>query len=144
MKKTTHFRKFSFLAAFFMLTAVLLTSCGSGTESELNRLRDRESCDFTDLEPGYDQNTQRNFTDEGIEFGKVVFENGDYVKYWFKSHHLAEDGGGTLFAFSDGETRFLPGYFCCEVMLPMDGVFSDRKAFEHELMLMEMYTEMTS
>jgi hypothetical protein len=45
-------------------------------------------------------------------------KDGSSAKYWFRSHHLSDDLGGTIFTMSDVSQRFMSGYFCCEVQLP--------------------------
>jgi len=45
-------------------------------------------------------------------------QEGSTSKFWFRSHHLVEDMGGTWFQMSDGTTSYMAGQFCCEVQLP--------------------------
>jgi len=41
-----------------------------------------------------------------------------YSKYWFRSHHLSDDIGGTWFFMSDGTKAYIAEWFCCELQLP--------------------------
>jgi len=34
---------------------------------------------------------------DGSEVGRIRLDDGTLVKYWFRSHHLSDDMGGTLF-----------------------------------------------
>ena len=44
--------------------------------------------------------------------------NGSKAKYWFRSHHMAKDKGGTWFLLDGGDPVFMEGYFCCGVEIP--------------------------
>jgi hypothetical protein len=70
------------------------------------------------LEPAYNDYVRHAFLPDGTELGVIQLKGGDSAKYWFRSHHLSQDLGGTIFAMSDGSERFMSGYFCCEVQLP--------------------------
>ena len=61
---------------------------------------------------------QTAVTNEGLQVGVARFRDGSFAKFWFLSHHLSGDRGGTLFEMSDGTKRYMVGCFCCEVQLP--------------------------
>lgn len=126
------------LAFGIWLTAIIFGT----TRLELATLRLSGCCNFLKLESEDDIHTQRGFTIHGIEYGEITIQNEETVKYWFKSHHISKtDEGGTLFAFSDRSTFFLPGYFCCEVALPNGSTYADNAAFKSELAEMEANSE---
>ncbi|SMC58238.1 hypothetical protein [Moheibacter sediminis] len=50
-----------------------------------------------------------------IQNGFILLKNGEKVKFWFLSHHLTSDDGGTIYEFQDGEQIFCEGTHCCEV-----------------------------
>jgi hypothetical protein len=55
-----------------------------------------------------------------METGLVTLSDGESVKYWFVSHHIAGPGCAR-FDFGDGTSRYVYGsYFCCEVQIPDD------------------------
>jgi hypothetical protein len=57
-----------------------------------------------------------------MQTGLVTLSDGDSVKYWFVSHHIAGPGCAR-FDFADGTSRYIYGsYFCCEVQIPDDQV----------------------
>ncbi len=58
-----------------------------------------------------------NYSNE-IQYGKIFFENGESVKFWFVSHHNVNDYGGAIYEYENGETQFCYGYHCCEVQFP--------------------------
>ncbi len=58
----------------------------------------------------------------GLQTGLVALPDGEKVKFWFVSHHVASPGC-TRFDFSDGTRRYMMGsYFCCEVQIPVKDV----------------------
>ena len=60
----------------------------------------------------------RRYLADGTEAGIISCRDGSSSRFWFRSHHLTHDDGGTLFRFSDGIDLFMSGWFCCEVQLP--------------------------
>jgi hypothetical protein len=70
------------------------------------------------LENGFNSYVKRAFINDGTEVGVISLSNGSKVKYWFKSHHLTGDIGGTMFEFNNSRRIFMAGYFCCELQLP--------------------------
>lgn len=124
---------FILVRSYFLLFQCLLlvTSCNISdikTEKRLRLGRDTIQVDLGKLERGFDENTFRGFTKEGIEYGIICLENKDTVKYWFHSHHLAGGNGGALFELPDGSTKFITDIFCCEVQLPNEGKYPDAKS----------------
>jgi hypothetical protein len=113
---------------FALILICLLASCTTETERELRAVQNKTNLDSVYRKVSY-QNIWTNTTKSGIEYGYIVFKNNDTVKYWFQSHHLSNDLGGTLFEFPAGETEFIEGYFCCEVWLPNDGNFDNAESF---------------
>lgn len=55
--------------------------------------------------------------------GLVNLPDGEKVKFWFRSHHLA-GVSCTRFDFADGSREYFEGCFCCEVMLPEETIRS--------------------
>jgi hypothetical protein len=54
----------------------------------------------------------------GLQTGIVSLPDGEKVKFWFVSHHVA-GLGCARFDFRDGTRRYMTGsYFCCEVQIP--------------------------
>ena len=86
------------------------------------------------LERGYNDYVQRSLLTNGTETGIITLADGSSSKYWFRSHHLVDDIGGTLFKMSDGTTTYMAGWFCCEVQLPGKQIESldELKAFIRE------------
>ena len=112
----------------------MLTSCENSTEKKLLQVRSSAPLVEANLMKGYSENTMRNFTVDGVEYGTITLENSEKIKYWFESHHLSSDQiGGTLFEMPNGELEFIEGYFCCEVQLPHNGKFKNSKVFLHEM-----------
>ena len=70
------------------------------------------------LEKAYNPYVTNTFLDDGTEVGIIQLKDASNVKYWFKSHHITNDFGGTLFQFNNGNNIYMKGFFCCEVQLP--------------------------
>lgn len=72
-------------------------------------------------------------TEKGIQYGTIALNDGEYVKFWFLSHHLTNDMGGTIYEFPGGERHFYAGMHCCEVQfsqnLTESRTFADAAAF---------------
>lgn len=65
---------------------------------------------------------QSTFISSGLQTGLVALPDGEKVKFWFVSHHVAGPGC-TRFDFGDGTRRYMTGsYFCCEVQIPVQAV----------------------
>ncbi|MFC5270699.1 hypothetical protein [Adhaeribacter terreus] len=112
-----------------LITISLLISCQNKTEKELLGFIENNKFNYTNLERGYNENVERKFK-RSVEYGIIKFPNHDTVKYWFLSHHIANDGyGGTVFELPNKEKKFIKGYFCCEVQLPNNGNYNDAVSF---------------
>ena len=98
--------------------AATLAGCTSRTEQELERISTASDPAHLTLQEGYNEYTQRTILAGGTEAGIIRCRDGSSSRYWFRSHHLTHDDGGTLFRFSDGTRIFMSGWFCCEVQLP--------------------------
>lgn len=70
------------------------------------------------LENAYNTYVKRAYLEDRIEIGIIYLEDGSTSKYWFISHHISRDIGGTWFFMSDGRKEYMAGWFCCEVQLP--------------------------
>ena len=89
------------------------------TKSALKEICEKYDPSSHKLEGVSNSYVQRTFIDdEKVELGVIQMKDGSTSKYWFRSHHLTDDIGGTWFLLSDGEKRYMPGYFCCEAQFP--------------------------
>jgi hypothetical protein len=96
-----------------------LPSCAKPvSRSQLEAARKQNDPAALKLEPAYNDYARRTILPDGTETGIVQCKDGSIAKFWFRSHHLTGDLGGTIFAMSDGSEKFMAGYFCCEVQLP--------------------------
>jgi len=98
--------------------AVLVSGCASHTLSDLERISTASDPTSLTLAPAFNDYVRRAVLADGTETGTISCRDGSSSRYWFRSHHLTHDDGGTLFRFSDGTQVFMSGYFCCEVELP--------------------------
>lgn len=91
------------------------------TKKPLYEISQRIDPSILTLEQGFNYYVQRKilYADK-VETGIIKFKDGSSSKYWFRSHHLSDDMGGTWFEMSNGTKEYLAGYFCCEVQLPKD------------------------
>jgi len=106
------------MRALLLITfAVLLSAC-SRTRSDLERISAASDPPSLTLERGYNDYVRRTILADGTEAGIISCRDGSSSRFWFRSHHLTDDDGGTLFRFSDGGALFMSGGFCCEVQLP--------------------------
>lgn len=100
------------------LSLLIFAGC-SETKSDLKKASEKYNLDKIAVEDGFNSYVKRGFLKEDkIECGIIRFSDGDTAKYWFRSHHLSNDFGWTLFEFSNGKKKFMHGWFCCEVQLP--------------------------
>ena len=117
-------------------SVVLLSGCASSTHRDLERISSRSDPATLLLEQGYNDYVRRATLPDGTEAGIIQCRNGSSSRFWFRSHHLTHDFGGTLFHLSDGTQAFMSGWFCCELQLPDQQLASlhDLRAFikEHE------------
>ena len=98
--------------------AVLVSGCASRTRSDLERISTASDPTSLNLAPAFNDYVRRAILADGTEAGIISCRDGSSSRFWFHSHHLTHDDGGTLFRFSDGTELFMSGYFCCEVQLP--------------------------
>ncbi|NOU36944.1 MAG: hypothetical protein HOO88_09270 [Kiritimatiellaceae bacterium] len=98
--------------------AVILTGCASRSQREVARVSVASDPASLSLERGYNDYVRRAILADGTEAGVISCRDGSSSRFWFRSHHLTHDDGGTLFRFSDGTEVFMSGWFCCEVQLP--------------------------
>lgn len=65
-----------------------------------------------------------------VQTGLVDLPDGELVKFWFISHHVAGPGCAR-FDFSDGTTRYMWGSsFCCEVQISGEKIKSRKDLIE--------------
>ena len=98
-------------------TLAFVNSAGS-TRAQLERISALSDPASLPLSRGYNDYVQCCSLADGTEAGVVKFADGQTARYWFRSHHLTNDIGGTLFLLSDNTRLYLAGWFCCEVQLP--------------------------
>jgi hypothetical protein len=120
-----------------LLTSVCLALAGCTvypTKALLKRISEQYDPATFELERVYDCYWQRAFLDDGTEIGIIQMKDGSYAKYWFRTHHLVDDIGGTWFLMSDGKEMYTAGDFCCEVLLPKEHfeTLDDLKRFIRE------------
>ena len=118
---------------FLFILLIGLSSCENKTENKLLEVRNSTKFNESKLKVGFDKNVKREFTKDGIEFGIITLEDSTKIKYWFQTHHISEDIGGTLFELPNGKLEFIKGYFCCEVQLPKNGKFKNVEEFITEM-----------
>ena len=100
------------------LLCLLASGCNQ-TVSSLRKAMKAHPIPTLELEQGFNTYVSRSFLkEEKIECGRIIFQDDDYADYWFKSHHISDDSGYTLFVFTDGKETVMEGWFCCEVQLP--------------------------
>jgi len=112
-------KKDIFMKRFLLLSFILFClGCSSDpTKSTLKRISEDNDPSSLKLEDGYAY-VRRTFLKDGTELGIIQIRNGSSSKYWFRSHHLSDDIGGTWFSMSDGESEYMAGFFCCEAIFP--------------------------
>ena len=105
--------------AAFLLFVMLMAGCNRYPTKEPLEQTSR-ACDPAKLQlaEGYNDYVQRTFLADGTEVGVISLKDGSTAKYWFRSHHMCKDIGGTWFELSDGTRVYMAGFFCCEVQLP--------------------------
>lgn len=102
----------------------MLTGCTSATRRDLLRISAASDPISLNLEPGFNAYVRSTSLADNTEVGIIMSRDGSSARFWFRSHHLTGDDGGTLFRLSDGEELFMSGYFCCEVQLPEEAFAS--------------------
>jgi hypothetical protein len=104
---------------YFIVVVLLLAGCARYPSKDLLQsiMQQHDPLSLT-LEPGYNDYVRLAILKDGTEVGIIQLQDGATAKYWFRSHHLVDDMGGTWFQMSDGTTTYMAGWFCCEVQLP--------------------------
>jgi hypothetical protein len=105
------------IAAMTFILTCLFAACTS-TRSDLKQISAANDPSTLVLESAYNSYVRCTSLKDGTETGIIQFRDGSAAKYWFRSHHLTGDAGGTWFLTSDGTKLFMAGWFCCEVQLP--------------------------
>ncbi|UUV22127.1 hypothetical protein [Paenimyroides aestuarii] len=118
-------------SVFFGLM-LLCISCSSESEKFLEERLAKENFDFSDLKPKNNW-LQSNLSNSGVEYGIISLNNAQKVKFWFVSHHLISDKGGTIYEFPDGEKKFISGMHCCEVLFNDTESLRDLSTFKNYL-----------
>jgi hypothetical protein len=101
------------------IVIILLSGCFDyPTKNILMNIASKNDPEKLKLAEGYNKYIQRAYLKDGTELGIIYLKDGSSSKYWFRSHHLSKDIGGTWLFMSDGEKEYMAGWFCCEVQLP--------------------------
>lgn len=113
------------------MVAVLAGCASYPSKAPLRGIMQKHDPASLSLEPGYNDYVRRAILKDGTEVGIIQLHDRTTSQYWFRSHHLVDDIGGTWFRMSDGTTSYMAGWFCCEVQLPEAQLKSlgDLKAF---------------
>jgi hypothetical protein len=98
--------------------AAILIGCASRAQREVERASAASDPASLSLERSYSEYVRSTILADGTQAGIITCRDGSSSRFWFRSHHLTHDNGGTLFRFSDGAKVFMSGYFCCEVEFP--------------------------
>lgn len=111
--------------------AASFTGCTPHTQTDLERISATSDPSTLRLQSGYNNYVRRAILTDGTEAGIITCRDGSSSRFWFRSHHLTDDDGGTVFRFSDGTMLFMSGGFCCEVQLPEQqfATLSELRAF---------------
>jgi hypothetical protein len=110
---------------FILVPMVFLGSCARFPAKEsLRRISEIAAPEKLRLEAGFNLYVQRAELEDGTEVGVIRMKDGTSSRYWFRSHHLTGDMGGTWIEMSDGTKSYLAGWFCCEVQLPNEQLAS--------------------
>jgi hypothetical protein len=106
------------MKAAILLPILIVAGCASyPTRNALEPISNKLRPEQAQLEPSYNSYVQRAFS-ENTEYGIINILDGSKVYYWFRSHHLMDDMGGTLFEFPDHKIYYMAGWFCCEAQFP--------------------------
>ncbi len=90
--------------------AAILTGCASRSQREVERASATSDPASLTLDRGYNDYVRRAILTDGTEAGIISCRDGSSSRFWFRSHHLTHDDGGTLFRFSDGTQVFMSGF----------------------------------
>ena len=104
---------------WLIFAAVLLAGCAKyPTKEPLHQVMQQNDPASMKLEQAFNAYVDCVRLDDGTETGIIHLKDGTSSKYWFRSHHMCKDMGGTWFLMSDGKETYMAGWFCCEVQLP--------------------------
>ena len=123
--------------AFVIFSLGLMSGCVSESERLLTEKIESRKFDFTDFKVNSDD-ISWNISD-GIQYGFIHLKNGENVKFWFLSHHLTSDIGGTIYEYSNGKRQYCSGLHCCEVQFYENGKLG--KTFENDMELKRFVSE---
>ena len=116
-----------------VILALFGSSCKNEAEQALLEARRSIRIEEKELEASYDRNVKRDMRN-GLEYGVIVLENNEIIRFCFLSHQQAESHTSmALFELPNGNLKFVEGYFCCEVQLPNKGQFANTNEFVTEL-----------
>ena len=109
MKKLVIFALLLIVGVVFLVFRARITADFSAMRHDPSTLK---------LRGTYPPLIQSTSISSGLQTGIVALPDGEEVKFWFVSHHVAGPGC-TRFDFRDGTRRYMTGsYFCCEVQIP--------------------------
>ena len=110
----------------------LLSSCTSESERILSEKIANEKFHFNKLNKGI-HNISYQLKDN-VQYGLIDLEDGVQIKFWFLTHHVTSDIGGTIYEYPNGERQFCSGLHCCEVKFYENGnlgkIFKDIEEFK--------------
>ena len=107
------------LILFLFISLIADAILAYSTKPSLFRISRNHDPFSMNLEQGYNSYVERTFLiEDKVELGIIHMKDGSYSKYWFKSHHVTDDTGGTWFEMSNGKKMYMAGYFCCEATFP--------------------------
>ena len=117
-----------------IFTLFLMSCSYYTTKAPLKTLSEKYDPSKLNLNQGYNSYVKNMHLEDGTEIGIIYLKDGTQSKYWFRSHHLVDDIGGTWFAMGNGQKKYMAGWFCCEVQLPKEQLASlkDLESFINE------------
>lgn len=116
--------------SIFFGLILLCTSCTSESERFLEEKLSKEVFDFTKLK-AKSKLVASNISNDGVEYGIITLKNNQQIKFWFVSHHIMSDKGGTIYEFPNREREFVSGMHCCEVQFHDANSLKDLSAFQN-------------
>ena len=116
--------------SIFFGLMILCISCTSESERFLEEKLSKEVFDFTKLK-AKSKLVASNISNDGVEYGIITLKNNQQIKFWFVSHHIMSDKGGTIYEFPDGEKIFISGMHCYEVQFHDANSLKDLPAFQN-------------
>ena len=105
----------------FLLLSFIIFCAGCSrypTKAPLKRVSEKNDPSSLKLKQGYTTYVKYTHLEDGTNLGIIQMKDDSWSKYWFWSHHITDDMGGTWFVMSDGKKIYMAGYFCCEIILP--------------------------